>query len=868
MLALLGASVFSSTPIVIDPSAGARGRVYDGIGGLSNSCAPWLRSYREPQRSDILDALFLPRHAGAMQVLKIEIGGDGHSTINTESSHRHSEHEPPSFERGWELWLASEARRRNPAIRLGALAWAHPGWTAGDVNKTTEYLASWVAGVKASRWNLTIDFLGLQNEGSIPGGAPTFATALRRRLDAAGLTSTLIDCCDSHNFAFVSELVDNTTEYFRAVGALAVHEPLRSAESVPADALATGKPIWSSEAYTTFSDSNGGGCWARALNWGWVKGSVTSHIAWNLIQAYPSIGSGMNYNGHGLMWAEVPWAGHYVVNAPIWVTAHYTQATEVGWLYLPVGEGSGMLEAGGSYVTLAPAETVANGDNDAATFTTVLQAMEHTNSECYKDEHPPFAVRNSTVQFQLAPGALRALQARHAISAGSATALTLSARRSLLLPGDAIDPYHPFLPRNDYFAPLPHINVDPTTGVFEVPLDVNSIVTITSLPAGAGQRGPADAGLPLVPPATPWPSSYCDALTQYPVDRGMDFAMDQMGVFEAGISRDPATTTTTMQQTVTGQPVDWHHSNFQHPQTFVGPSMDVDTEGTDLRVAVSVLPGATGWAGVGVGGQVSKGHSDQEPAASVLAVWANGSWTYAGARGSYRTSTSGWASLAIYVTGGGAAQAVIEGMAVASCASKAFGAGSFAFLAASFAPTQNERAEFTQLCINGTATVPPAPSTPTPVPPTPPTPVPPPGQASLSLASCDATDPRQQWIFTGEDGGEPGTMSPASNSSACLDVRGGPTPPVKLGACAEPAPSDTMWTWSSVTGQFASVEQLPCLVKSHGKTCHMCLDAYKGEDQVGIFDCKSGDANQRFVYDEAAGAGPVRHEKLGRCLSY
>ena len=64
--------------------------------------------------------------------------------------------------------------------------------------------------------------------------------------------------------------------------------------------------------YTTYSDSNGGGCWARALNWGYVLGNVTRHIAWNLIQAYPSVGDGMNYDGHGLMWAEVPWAGHYV----------------------------------------------------------------------------------------------------------------------------------------------------------------------------------------------------------------------------------------------------------------------------------------------------------------------------------------------------------------------------------------------------------------------------------------------------------------------------------------------------------------------------------------------------------------------------
>ena len=276
--------------------SGARcGRTFDGIGGLSNSCAPWLRGYNESVRQDILDVLFKPRYAASMQVLKLEIGGDAHSTINTESSFMHiNDKAQASFSRGWENWLAVEAKRRNPSLRIGGLAWGWPGWTKGNLTAKVEYLVSWVSGMK-HELNLTIDYLGLQNEGDITGGAAQASIQLRAALDAAGHAHTIIDCCDAHNFDGLP--LDPSSAYFHAVGAFGIHEPLRGREDSPASAVATGKPIWSSESYTTFSDSNGGGCWARALNWGFVLGNVTSHSAWNLIQAYPSVGDDMNYNG-------------------------------------------------------------------------------------------------------------------------------------------------------------------------------------------------------------------------------------------------------------------------------------------------------------------------------------------------------------------------------------------------------------------------------------------------------------------------------------------------------------------------------------------------------------------------------------------
>jgi hypothetical protein len=60
-------------------------------------------------------------------------------------------------------------------------------------------LTKWCEGIKAN-FNVTIDFMGLQNEGSVTGGNEAFATALRASLDAAGFADTIVDCCDGHDF--------------------------------------------------------------------------------------------------------------------------------------------------------------------------------------------------------------------------------------------------------------------------------------------------------------------------------------------------------------------------------------------------------------------------------------------------------------------------------------------------------------------------------------------------------------------------------------------------------------------------------------------------------------------------------------------
>lgn len=57
----------------------------------------------------------------------MEIGGDTQSTEGTEASHMHNP-DDLNFARGYEAWLMTEAKKRNPNIKLYGLAWGYPGW--------------------------------------------------------------------------------------------------------------------------------------------------------------------------------------------------------------------------------------------------------------------------------------------------------------------------------------------------------------------------------------------------------------------------------------------------------------------------------------------------------------------------------------------------------------------------------------------------------------------------------------------------------------------------------------------------------------------------------------------------------------------
>src|ERR1700693_5891000 len=101
----------------------ATGRIYEGLGAVSAGAnSRLLIDYPEPYRSQVLDYLFKPGYGAALQILKVEIGGDMNSTDGAESSHMHTSGDL-SCNRGYEWWLMEQAKSRNPKIKLAGLAW-------------------------------------------------------------------------------------------------------------------------------------------------------------------------------------------------------------------------------------------------------------------------------------------------------------------------------------------------------------------------------------------------------------------------------------------------------------------------------------------------------------------------------------------------------------------------------------------------------------------------------------------------------------------------------------------------------------------------------------------------------------------------
>jgi hypothetical protein len=360
----------------ITVNGGSGGRTFDGVGAVSGGGgnSRLLIDYPEPQRGQILDYLFKPGYGAALQILKVEIGGDTNSTSGAEPSHAHFRGDL-NCDRGYEWWIAEQAKARNPNIKLVGLAWGAPGWIGNGTffsNDLVNYYLSWLG--CARQHGLTIDYLTpVQNEKQ---WSADWTVTIRNALNANGYSSVKIISGDSWPGDWgPANSISSNTAYRNATDVLSAHYTCgylsaQTSCGVPSNVANSGKTLWSSE--NGSQDYNDGAKpLARGINRVYLDGKMTAYLNWDLIA---SVTPNIPWPTVGLILANQPWSGYYSVGKDTWALAHTAQFTAPGWKYLD--SSSGYIDGNrnnGSYVSL---KSPNNSD-----YSTIIETMDASGAQ-------------------------------------------------------------------------------------------------------------------------------------------------------------------------------------------------------------------------------------------------------------------------------------------------------------------------------------------------------------------------------------------------------------------------------------------------------------------------------------------------------
>ncbi|XP_008579433.1 PREDICTED: galactocerebrosidase [Galeopterus variegatus] len=571
---------------ILDDSDGL-GREFDGIGAVSGGGATsrLLVNYPEPYRSQILDYLFKPYFGASLHILKVEIGGDGQTTDGTEPSHMHYVLDEDYF-RGYEWWLMKEAKKRNPDIILIGLPWSFPGWLGKGFNwpyvnlqLTAYYVVTWIVGAKRYH-DLDIDYIGIWNERSYDSD---YIKVLRKMLNYQGLQQVKIIASDNL-WQPISAAMLLDSELLKVVDVIGSHYP---GTHTVKDAKLTGKKLWASEDFSTLNNDVGAGCWGRILNQNYINGYMTSTIAWNLVASYYEQ---LPYGRCGLMTAQEPWSGHYVVDSPLWISAHTTQFTQPGWYYLKT---VGHLEKGGSYVALT---------DGLGNLTIIIETMSHKHSKCIRPLLPYFNVSHQFATFILKGSfsGIPELQVWH-------TKLGKASERFL-------------------FKQLDSLWLLDSGGSFTLELQEDELFTLTTLTTG--HKG----SYPLSPKSQPFPHTYKDDFNvDYPVFSEAPYFADQTGVFEYFTNiEDPGEHRFTLRQVLNQRPITWA-ADASNTISIIG-----DYKWSNITIQCDVYIETPKTGGVFIAGRVNRG--------GILIRTARGVFFWIFANGSYKVTgdLAGW----------------------------------------------------------------------------------------------------------------------------------------------------------------------------------------------------------------------------------
>ena len=368
--------------------------------------------------------------------------------------------------------------------------------------------------------------------------------------------------------------------------------------------------------------SNGAACWARVTNSHYVMSGITSSIMWNLLGSYYP---GTSWYASSMLTADQPWSGWYGVRgrtgtAPqlpvVWATAHLTQFTKVGWRYLKNGLGSGGLERGGFYTTIA--------DPNGADFTVNIVKIDSDHAPCTRPGLPAEVVEPENATFVLAPSMGKGIT-------------SLTCWRSNLQPEHAL-----------LFEQQPDIPV--VDGRFTLPVNLGDYITVSTI-RGAANHGSFSTPVPPAQPRSPIP--VVDNFDTTPLSQQPRLWSQMTGSFET--QTDPANASNVvLRQMSTQVSVDnWRGRFNMMPATVVGMREWQDVSiSTRFRLPAgpasgTVYPG-TPWPPANPNACVGTRNDWTMSAGVVLCVSGSGQWnfTYGGGAQYVQPIVSGRLSVA------------------------------------------------------------------------------------------------------------------------------------------------------------------------------------------------------------------------------
>jgi O-glycosyl hydrolase len=555
-----------TTNITINGAAG--GRVLDGVGAISGGGgnSRLLPEYPQAQRSQILDYLFKPGYGSAVQILKLEIGGDANSTDGSEPSIEHTRG-TVNCDVGYEFWLAKEAKARNPNIKLGGLAWAAPGWISNGADNywhqdTIDYLIRWLDCARNN--GLTIDYIGGRNE---KGHNKAWTQSFRQALDSRGYAAVKYVSNDSVGWK-VADDMQSDAAFKSAIDVVGVHYPcgyLKPATTCnsTANALATGRPLWASENGSQDIDS-GAPQVIRGITRGYVDGRMTGYLHWPIVAA---ITPNLPFANVGLAVAPSPWSGFYRLGRTTWAIAHVTQFTQPGWRFVDSASGFlGGSRDNGSYISLkAP-----NGRD----YSTIVEATTATQAQTV----------NVTLTGGLSTGTVRVWDTN------------LNSNSS-----------------SEHF--IRKADVTPSGGRYSVTVQPGHVVSLTTT-TGQGKgtaTGPANHGLAL---------PYQDSFESYPLNTMARYVADMQGIFEVRNCLN-GRTGRCLQQVTPVRPIRWQANRDIDVYTLAG-----DPAWRDYTVSVDVNMQQAGTVKL-LGRANTQNRNADKQAAYELRITDTGRWTLA-----------------------------------------------------------------------------------------------------------------------------------------------------------------------------------------------------------------------------------------------